>query len=159
MFPQDRNLHGKVFGGILMRMVSVKASERMKTMLMRYRLCEYTRYSSKYRRLSVQRALLYQCGDLLFQTSTLSLLGPDHFPPSRTYRSGPSPLVKSRTHHTATSRSQWRSSGTYYGPGRGRGGGNRGKFLIQYAVPVLADQGTGTARNQHLLLYNGQGGS
>ena len=23
MFPQDRNLHGKVFGGILMRMVSV----------------------------------------------------------------------------------------------------------------------------------------
>jgi acyl-coenzyme A thioesterase 9 len=23
MFPQDRNLHGKVFGGILMRLVSI----------------------------------------------------------------------------------------------------------------------------------------
>jgi hypothetical protein len=110
------------------------------TLLTGSRLCEYTRYSSIYRRLSVQRAMFYQCGNLLFQTSTLPLPRSDHLPPSRTHRSCSSPLVQSCTHHTATSRSQRRSSGTHHGPSGSRRGGNRGEYLIQDVES--ANQGT-----------------
>lgn len=120
MFPQDRNLHGKAFGGILMRLALF-----------------VRRLSSTKKKLTPQRAVLHQRRHLRLDPSALPIARSDHLQTASTHRCCLATIFKSGAHLEATRGPGRRGKGAYNGTGGGGRGGNGceayNKHLLLYA--------------------------